>query len=162
MFAGPAPSAGEDRAQRVPGGGEQIPVVRTARGVTTMIALPDEAREALERAATERDLHIIPERERIEDKVDALLRRMADGDPVFLRVLFADAADRAEIILTFIAILELVRLQALRISQSGAGGDVLCTPTERLTLGGEDFRDMLLASIVGDAAAPAAPSEPTG
>ena len=42
--------------------------------------------------------------------MDALLRRLAAGAALFLHDVFADAADREEIILTFIAMLELVRL----------------------------------------------------
>jgi segregation and condensation protein A len=130
----------------------------------SLFSLLEAFREALERAANVRDLHIIPERSRVEDKVDALLRRLALGVPLFLHDLFADAATREEIILTFIAMLELVRLQAVRISQSAMGGPIVCTATERFRAGGEDFRAQVLQSIfderrVDGAAEPTA--EPT-
>ncbi|HKI97545.1 MAG TPA: segregation/condensation protein A [bacterium] len=124
----------------------------------SLFSLLEAFREALERSANVRNLHIIPERSRVEDKVDALLRRMASGSSLFLHDLFADAVDREEIILTFIAMLELVRLQAVRISQAGLNGPVLCTATERLVAGGEEFRARLLAGILGESAEP--PDDP--
>jgi len=99
--------------------------------------------------------------------VDALLQRIAAAQPLFLHELFADAADREEIILIFIAMLELVRLQAVRVSQAEIGGPVLCSATEVFLAGGQAFRDKLLASILGedptgpaDAADSAEPDEP--
>ena len=115
----------------------------------SLFGLLEAFREALERATNLRDLHIIPERSRVEDKVDALLRRMAGGEPLFLQTLFAEAIDREEIILTFIAVLELVRLKALRIGQATADGPILCTPTAVLSEGGTTFRDALLESLFG-------------
>ena len=129
----------------------------------SLFALLEAFRQALERAATVRDLHIIPERTRIEDKVDALLRRMTSGDAVFLHELFADAATREEIVLTFIAMLELVRLGAVRISQAALGAPIFCAPTERLRHGGTEFRERLLASILGqDAEVAQAEATPAG
>jgi segregation and condensation protein A len=128
----------------------------------SLFGLLEAFRQALERAASVRDLHIIPERSRVEDKVDALLRRLAAGAPLFLHDVFADAADREEIILTFIAMLELVRLGAVRLSQAGLGEPILCSPTARLSDGGAEFRARLLASILGKPAAPAEPAAGPG
>jgi segregation and condensation protein A len=126
----------------------------------SLFSLLEAFRVALERAANVRNLHIIPERTRVEDKVDALLRRMAASQPIFLDELFADAADREEIILIFIAMLELVRLHAVRMSQASVGGPVLCTASERFLTGGEAFRTQLLESLLGElAAAPVEPAE---
>lgn len=127
----------------------------------SLFGLLEAFREALERAASLRELHIIPERSRIEDKVDALLQRMSGSESLFLSDLFADAFERAEIILTFIAVLELVRLKALRIAQSSQGGPILCIPTERLREGGPQFRAELLAGVFGTRPEPDA-TEATG
>jgi segregation and condensation protein A len=141
---------GREVFPRTPGPDTEAPAPEGPRfEEVSLFSLLEAFREALERAATVRDLHIIPERARVEDKVDALLRRMSGGQPLFLHDLFADAADREEIILIFIAMLELVRLQAVRISQTAVSAPVFCAPTERFLAGGEDFRARVLASILG-------------
>jgi segregation and condensation protein A len=38
--------------------------------------------------------------------------------------LFANAASRAEIVVTFLALLELIRLKQLRVAQDGAFGEI--------------------------------------
>lgn len=143
---------GRDVFPRKPGDEDEGPDAEEDGPVfeeVSLFGLLEAFREALERAANLRDLHIIPERSRIEDKVDALLRRMSGSESLFLRDLFDDALERVEIILTFIAVLELVRLKALRIAQSTQGGPILCIPTERLRDGGADFRAELLQGVFG-------------
>jgi segregation and condensation protein A len=53
----------------------------------------------------------------VSDKIDFLLRVISDGIPMRFEECFADAASRAEIVVTFLAMLELIRLKQLRVRQ---------------------------------------------
>lgn len=116
----------------------------------SLFALIEAFRTALERAATVRELHIIPERERIEDKVEAILTQLALGGPLYMDEFFNHAADRAEVILTFLALLELVRLKAMRISQAGENGAILCRGSEAFLENREGFKTRVVKGILGE------------
>ena len=53
----------------------------------------------------------------VSDKIDFLLRVISSGLAVRFEECFADAASRAEIVVTFLAMLELIRLKQLRVRQ---------------------------------------------
>lgn len=53
----------------------------------------------------------------VSDKIDWILRRVADGVPLRFSELFASMASRVEIVVTFLALLELVRLRQIRATQ---------------------------------------------
>ena len=53
----------------------------------------------------------------MSDKIDFLLRVIYHGVPLRFEECFADAASRAEIVVTFLAMLELIRLKQLRVRQ---------------------------------------------
>lgn len=125
----------------------------------SLFALIESFRTALERAATVRELHIIPERERIEDKVEMILNRLGLGRPLFMDEFFNDAADRAEVILIFLALLELVRLKAMRISQAGENGAIHCRGSEAFLENREDFKDRVVKGILGEDSPTAPESE---
>ncbi len=107
-------------------------------------------RKALERAETVAELHIIPERERIEDKVAAMFELLAGRKDLFMTDFFADDTDRANIILTFIALLEMVRLKMIRITQSSTTGPIYCQSIEDFQERGQDYQRMILTSLYGD------------
>lgn len=107
-------------------------------------------RKALERAETVTELHIIPERERIEDKVAAMFKLLAGRKDLYMTDFFADNTDRANIILTFIALLEMVRLKMIRITQSSTTGPIYCQSTEDFQERGQDYKKMILTSLYGD------------
>lgn len=115
----------------------------------SIFALIEAFRTALERTATNHELHIIPERERIEDKVEVILNRLESGKPLFMDEFFSDASDRAEIILIFLALLELVRLKAMLISQAGENGAIHCMGAEAFLENREDFKTSVIQSILG-------------
>jgi len=60
----------------------------------------------------------------IEQRIDQLLRRLEGVDAVGFEDLFDDVAQRADLIVTFLAVLEMIRLKVLRVFQSGAGGPI--------------------------------------
>jgi len=106
-------------------------------------------RHALERVKNARELHILPERIRVEDKVAAMLKRLSSSRPMYLHDFFEDALDRPEIIITFIAMLEMVRLKVIRISQAGINQPIMCVPTEELTEGKGELIAEVMASLFG-------------
>ena len=77
----------------------------------------------------------------VSDKIDFLLRVIQGGVPVRFEECFADAAGRAEIVVTFLAMLELIRLKQLRVRQENHFAEIwierfvlaAAASTERLT-----------------------------
>ena len=53
----------------------------------------------------------------VSDKIDIILKRVADGASVRFTELFGDLASRVEIVVTFLALLELIRLKQVRAIQ---------------------------------------------
>jgi segregation and condensation protein A len=53
----------------------------------------------------------------VSDKIDSILRQVASGVPLKFSELFAQMASRVEIVVTFLALLELIRLKQVRASQ---------------------------------------------
>ncbi len=60
----------------------------------------------------------------VSDKIEHVLRITQSGVPVRFEELFADAAGRTEIVVTFLAMLELIRLKQLRVRQEGLCGEI--------------------------------------
>jgi segregation and condensation protein A len=53
----------------------------------------------------------------VSDKIDTILRRVANGASVRFSELFGEIASRVEIVVTFLALLELIRLKQVRAIQ---------------------------------------------
>jgi segregation and condensation protein A len=53
----------------------------------------------------------------VSDKIDIILKRVADGASVRFTELFGEIASRVEIVVTFLALLELIRLKQVRAIQ---------------------------------------------
>ncbi|MDX2079381.1 MAG: segregation/condensation protein A [Terrimicrobiaceae bacterium] len=66
----------------------------------------------------------------VSDKIDYLLRVTSAGTAMRFEELFADAASRAEIVVTFLAMLELIRLKQLRVRQENHFGEIWIDRTE--------------------------------
>jgi segregation and condensation protein A len=60
----------------------------------------------------------------VSDKIEHVLRITQEGIPLRFEELFADAATRTEIVVTFLAMLELIRLKQLRVRQEGVCGEI--------------------------------------
>ena len=67
---------------------------------------------------------IFAENYTVSDKMDHVLRITLAGVPLRFEELFADAASRTEIVVTFLAMLELIRLKQLRVRQDGDLGEI--------------------------------------
>jgi segregation and condensation protein A len=75
-----------------------------------------EARENLE--------EIFGENFTVSDKIDQILLSVAKGTSVRFSTLFAEAASRVEIVVTFLALLELIRLRQVRALQPEPFGEI--------------------------------------
>jgi segregation and condensation protein A len=53
----------------------------------------------------------------VSDKIEWILQRVGDGVPLRFSELFVAMASRVEIVVTFLALLELIRLRQIRASQ---------------------------------------------
>jgi segregation and condensation protein A len=60
----------------------------------------------------------------VSDKIDLILRRLAEDTRLRFSDLFAAIASRVEIVVTFLALLELIRLKQVRATQSNTFGEI--------------------------------------
>ncbi len=60
----------------------------------------------------------------VADKIDLILKMTAPGVAMKFTELFSGVASRSEIVITFLALLELIRLKQLRFTQSDAFGEI--------------------------------------
>ena len=64
-----------------------------------------------------------PEQISIETRIEQLLERLSETEACGFEDLFDDAASRGDLIVTFLALLEMIRLKLVRVFQQGAGAD---------------------------------------
>lgn len=81
--------------------------------------------EALKKVKTEELKEIFAERFTVADKIDMLVTRLKTEDRISFSTLFQGVASRHEIVCTFLAILELMRLRQVVARQEGAFGEIL-------------------------------------
>src|SRR6478672_3487810 len=65
-----------------------------------------------------------PEEIPVEMRIDQLLARLSETEACGFDDLFADISDRRGLIVTFIALLEMIRLKLVRVFQSGSFGPI--------------------------------------
>jgi len=79
----------------------------------------------LERASRRAPMVLPPEQISIEGRIDQLLNRLSDTDACGFEDLFADGdGSRPFMIVTFLALLEMIRLKLIRVFQSGGFGPI--------------------------------------
>ena len=85
----------------------------------------------VERAKQRPQVQLPMEQMSIEQRIEQLSARLASDEAVGFEDLFDDVARRADLIVTFLAILEMIRLKVVRVFQSGAGGPIRVYKRER-------------------------------
>jgi segregation and condensation protein A len=88
-------------------------------------------RQVLERARQRPVVRLPPEQISIETRIEQLLSRLSDTDACGFDDLFADVQSRAGIIVTFLALLEMIRLKLIRVFQQGNFGPIRVYKRER-------------------------------
>jgi segregation and condensation protein A len=81
-------------------------------------------RLVLERARERPPVPLPPEQVSIETRIDQLLERLSETEACGFDDLFQDAATRGDMIVTFLAMLEMIRLKLIRVFQSGHVGAI--------------------------------------
>ena len=81
-------------------------------------------RGVVERAKQRPKVLLPPEQISMETRIDQLLSRLSETVACGFEELFADAADRSALIVTFLALLEMIRLKLVRVFQSGSFGPI--------------------------------------
>ncbi|MCB1064168.1 MAG: segregation/condensation protein A [Verrucomicrobiae bacterium] len=67
---------------------------------------------------------IIDERWTVSDKIDHLLKTVAPGQSIRFSALFENVSTKGEVIVTFLAVLELMKLNHFRVRQDSALGEI--------------------------------------
>ncbi len=78
----------------------------------------------LERARQRPRVLLPPEQISIEARIEQLLARLSETEACGFEDLFEDAWSRGELIVTFLAILEMIRLRMIRVFQAGMFGSI--------------------------------------
>jgi len=81
-------------------------------------------RQVLERARQRPRVILPPEQMPIETRIEQLLARLSETDACGFEELFADVQTRAGMIVTFLALLEMIRLKMVRVYQQGNFGAI--------------------------------------
>ena len=77
-------------------------------------------KQVLERARERPPVVLPPEQISIETRIEQMLERLSETEACGFEDLFADVDDRAGLIVTFLALLEMIRLKLVRVFQSGS------------------------------------------
>ena len=81
-------------------------------------------RAVVERAKHRPKVPIPAEQVSIEARIEQLLARLSESEACGFEDLFEDVADRASLVVTFLALLEMIRLKLVRVFQSGSFGPI--------------------------------------
>jgi segregation and condensation protein A len=110
---------------RSAGGFDQIAMAPLQLGEVGIFQLINAFQNVIKRIEAREDLReIFGEHYTVSDKIEWILRRIADGVPLRFSELFASIASRVEIVVTFLALLELIRLRQVRAIQPDAFGEI--------------------------------------
>ncbi|WP_396626907.1 segregation and condensation protein A [Luteitalea sp.] len=78
----------------------------------------------VDRAKQRPQVYLPMEQMSIEQRIEQLMRRLEGVEAMGFEDLFEDVARRGDLIVTFLAVLEMIRLKVLRVFQSGTGGPI--------------------------------------
>lgn len=81
-------------------------------------------RQVLDRVRARPQVTLPPEQIPIETRIEQLLARLSETEAFGFEDLFADVQTRAGMIVTFLALLEMIRLKTIRVFQQGAFGPI--------------------------------------
>ena len=113
----------ENTFTRIP----EAPEFRAERpiGEVSIFDLIHAFQTALKRLDKKEDLReIFAENFTVSDKIELIMKMTAGGVPLKFTELFANAASRTEIVVTFLALLELIKIRQLNATQSQEFGEI--------------------------------------
>ena len=103
---------------------------RLAEAVRAAAAATRAAIVAMAADGTHSLREIVDDRWTVSDKIDHLLSTLPIGGRVPFLSLFNDATSRSEVIVTFLAMLELMKLHFLEVEQAGTLGEIVVVRPE--------------------------------
>ena len=104
---------------REPNGIDPIAAAPLRLGEVGVFQLINAFQAVIKRVEAREDLReIFGEHYTVSDKIEWILQRISDGVPLRFSELFARMASRVEIVVTFLALLELVRLRQINATQA--------------------------------------------
>lgn len=81
-------------------------------------------RDIMSQFETQKVSEVQPEEYTIEDKIEVVVARLASTPQIMFREFFTGASSRIEVVVTFMAILELMKRAVIRCVQDGAFGEI--------------------------------------
>ena len=81
-------------------------------------------RQVVERAKQRPKVYLPAEQIPIEDRIEQLMAKLSETDACGFEELFADIQTRSGMVVTFLAMLEMIRLKLIRVFQTGAMGAI--------------------------------------
>ena len=103
-----------------------------------LFSLMSAFRQVLERAKARPKVQLPPEQIPIETRIEQLLAKLSETEACGFEDLFSDVQTKAGMIVTFLALLEMIRLKLVRVFQGGAFGDIRVYKREK-PAGAPDF-----------------------
>jgi segregation and condensation protein A len=103
--------------------GDEPPALPSSVGIFDLIRAFQRVLARFEEETTLAE--IVDDRFTVGDKIDWLLREIPEGKPAEFTSLFAEATTRNEVIVTFLALLELIKLKHFRVAQERLLGEIL-------------------------------------
>ena len=89
-------------------------------------------RQVLERARNRPQSYLPAEHISIESRIELLMARLSEGEAFGFEELFADVQTKPGIVVTFLALLEMIRLKLVRVFQQGSFGPIRVYKREKL------------------------------
>jgi segregation and condensation protein A len=132
QFLGVRDSTGAEFFATAPEAPELVPVEGVGQvGIFDLIRAFQKVLKRFEDAHTLRE--IVDDRWTVSDKIDHLLETVPVGGRVKFEELFTAATSRSEVIVTFLAMLELMKLHFLEVEQTSVlGGIVVLRPSDKV------------------------------
>ncbi|CAA9211566.1 MAG: Segregation and condensation protein A [uncultured Chthoniobacterales bacterium] len=113
---------------REPNGIDPIAAAPLRLGEVGVFQLINAFQAVIKRVEAREDLReIFGEHYTVSDKIEWILQRVSDGVPLRFSELFARMASRVEIVVTFLALLELVRLRQITATQENPFDEIQLT-----------------------------------
>lgn len=107
----------------LPDTGEEVPMAEVS-----IFDLINAFNSVLKKATEREDFReIVEEKFTVSDKIEEILYNMRDRSDMVFTEVFARAQSRAEVVVTFLALLELIRLKRLRVRQVESFGEIHVT-----------------------------------
>ena len=119
---------GEDNLEESVGKADEINENQSVSGEVSLIDLLDSFKLVMKRSPKIHQHQIEPERYRIEDRIIDLLNMLQTKASLSYENLYPKSHNRSHLILTFLAVLEMLKHRLIQVVQSETFGPIHCLP----------------------------------